>query len=131
MPFVDVKVTYKERPTATGYPGTSEIISGLITECEDSTNWNTSTYASGVALAELSLGTISKGRFLVVNVVEDTANGREPVEIRLNGSGNDAWKGTLFVHEADSTTGITSVHISNTGSNSITINWAIAGDVAS
>ncbi|MCK5788819.1 MAG: hypothetical protein KAH32_07460 [Chlamydiia bacterium] len=131
MPFVDVQVKYTERDTATAYPGTSEAVTGLVTECEDSTNWNTSTFAAGVGPIALSMGTISCGRFFVLNVVGDIVNGREPLEVRLNGSVGDAWTGTLLVLEADSVTGITSVFVTNPGINSIKVNWVIAGDAVS
>ena len=126
--YIDLQVKTITRETATGYPVSSYSV-------EETQNCNESIegvleIAAGAGPTEINIGSIAKGRFFFLNVIEDETNGREPLEVRINGSANDAWVGTLMAYEADTTTGITSIYVTNAGSNSIKYRYLVGGDVS-
>lgn len=128
MPFSDLQVKISSRETATSYYDMSFTVNNLQTECNEETGLNTQVIEAGVGPTLLSQGSIAKGLFFFLYVEDDDINGREPLEIRINGSDNDAITGTLIAYEADTTSGITTVHVTNPGSNSVKFRYWIAGD---
>ncbi len=128
--YVDTQIKLTERESATDYPLLSKTWLDFDWVIEESTGLALFKILTGAGPTTLDMGSIAKGRILVLVVEEDETNGREPLEIRINGSGNDAWTGLTYVYEADATTGITSVHVTNPGSNTVTYRWYIAGDIA-
>jgi hypothetical protein len=127
MSFSDMKIEINSRETATSYPTLSWLENDLQTSCaEEIYGVNEIVKASGPTA--LSLGTIAKVRFVFISVIEDTVNGREPLSVMINGASNDAWKGTTFAYEADVTTGVTSIHLSNASTtNAVKYRFYLAG----
>jgi len=128
MPFSDIQVQIQSRETSTSYPTLSWLENDLQTECNEEV-YGVGVIEDGAGPTAISLGSIAKGRFLFIDVVEDTTNGREPLDVMINGSGNDPITGTMIAYEADSTTGITSVHITNNNTNDVKYRYYISGDV--
>ena len=126
MPYSDIQVQVTSRETATGYPTISWLENDLQTNCAEEV-YGVNEIAAGAGPTAISLGSIAKGRLVYIDVIDDTTNGREPLDVMINGSGNDPWIGTMFAYEADSTTGVTSIHITNSGSNSIKYRFYVAG----
>jgi len=129
MPFNEIQVQVSSRETATAIPDMVYLVNDLQVECNESTGLQTQVIEGGVGPTLLSQGSIAKGRNFFLIVIEDDTNGKEELNVMINGASNDAWAGTMFAYEADTTTGIVSVHITNAGSNSIKFKWMIAGDV--
>jgi len=130
MPFSEIQLKVLSRSTATGYPSLSWTQDDLQDEFNEEV-YGVNEIAAGAGPTEISLGSIAKGKLVYIEVVEDETNGRESLEIRINGSGNDAWTGTTFAYEADDTTGVTSIHLTNNNSNSVKYRYFIAGDIVS
>ena len=126
--YVDIQCKLTERESATDYPSLTKTWKDFDFEMEESTGLSTYVIAGGVGPTALSLGSIVKGRLLVLFVEKDETNGFEPLSVLINGSAT--LLGTSFVLEFDETTGLTSVSVTNPGTNSISFQYYVGGDIA-
>ena len=80
--------------------------------------------AASTGPTEISLGSVDKGKVLVFYAPS-------ALTVHLNGSGVDSFTGTFAVIEFDSTTGLTSLHVTNDNSSAVTFEYTVVGDVSS
>jgi hypothetical protein len=128
--FSEIQTKVLVRETSTGYPYLTWTEDDLQNEFNEEV-YGVAEIAAGAGPTAINLGSIAKGKLMFIDVVEDTTNGREEISVHINGDSNDAWNGTMFAYEADDTTGIVSIHITNNGSNSVRYRYYVAGDLVS
>lgn len=129
MPYSEIQFEVKSRGTATGYPEVSRLVNGLQQNCNEETGLNTQVIAAGVGPTQLSQGSIAKGRFLFVEVLEDADGLREAIDIHVNASDADPVTVLTAGIEMDATTGLTGIWVTNNNANSVKFKWYISGDV--
>lgn len=119
--WIEPQIMLTRRLTAAGAATLREIYNSFADEYDEETGLSTLVIPDATAALEISMGTIAKGKLIFVY-------SDEPVTLHINGAGIDSALGTLFLHIADETTGITSIHVSNASGNSATVEILIAGD---
>lgn len=128
--YSEIQFKLVRRETATGYPVMAEAITGLQQNCEEETGWAIFEIAGASGPTELPIGSIDKGKFLLLSVQENDSSVREPVSIHLNGSANVSGTGLNFGIEFDDTTGLTSLHITNANTDVVKVKYYVGGDVS-
>lgn len=120
--WIEPSIMLTRRRTATGSAVLREIYNSFADEYGEETGLNTLVIPDATVALAIGMGTITKGKLLFVY-------SDEPITLHINGAGIDSALGTLFLHIADETTGITSIHISNASGSPATVEILIAGDV--
>lgn len=126
--YVDTQIKLTERETATGYPQVTKTWKDFDWVMEEVTGLSLQNIAAGVGPTALSMGSIAKGRLLILVVEANDDGDREPLAVLINGVAT--WTGLSYLYEADETTGITAVSVTNPGANAINFRYYIGGDIS-
>lgn len=119
--WVNPKILIEQRPTQTGFATLYKLYSSLADEYDESTGLCSFSYDDGTTDESLPLGSIDKGQLLFISSDEE-------ISIKING-GSEPQSGTLFLRIFDTTTGLTSLTISNASGSTANIEYLVAGDV--
>ena len=119
--FYEPQILITRRATVTSVATMRELFLGLTDEFDEDTGFGTFEIAAGVGPTEIGMGSIAKGQLFFLKSDGD-------LSLHINGSANVSGTGTLFLQIADTTIGITSIHITNNGATNVSYERLIAGD---